>query len=131
MTRHADSSVPALADRSSPEQVRRIVQNAPEIDAHGEHADVAELSRLAREAGIDRTAMELGDRGALLEFELQYVVASLVAALSAAPLLGSPDGELPAGVVLVWLVVFLPGGATVWMRGRGGEEPEDSSPYGV
>lgn len=42
----------------TPAQVRRILQRASEIDAHGEHASVEELLRVAREAGIDRRAME-------------------------------------------------------------------------
>jgi hypothetical protein len=51
-------SIPAT-DRFSPEQVRRILQRASEIDAHGEHASAEELLRVAREAGIDLHAMEL------------------------------------------------------------------------
>lgn len=75
-----DSEAPAApsapvapsVERFSPEQVRRILQRASEIDAHGEHASVEELLRVAREAGIDVRAMELaiaevaeGDGGAL------------------------------------------------------------------
>lgn len=47
-----------LPDRFSPEEVRRILQRASEIDAHGEHAEVDELLRIARDAGIDLRAME-------------------------------------------------------------------------
>ncbi len=55
---HAAPPAPAR-DRFTPTQVRRILQRASEIDAHGEHASVEELLRVAREAGIDLHAMEL------------------------------------------------------------------------
>ena len=51
--------VMSSSEQFSPEQVRRILQRASEIDAHGEHASVDELRRIAREAGIDLRAMEL------------------------------------------------------------------------
>jgi len=200
MTDSEPPAPPALADRFSPEQVRRILQRASEIDAHGEHADADELRRIAREAGIDLHAMEqaitevarapalpapveevpprppatrvrdtmvqsilaaagvgvgvgiligtvvdlfglglgalfvftlvravqLGRKGALVEFELQNLVVMLTAGLSAFPFLSGPDEELLGGVMALWIAMTVLGGAVTWWRGREEHDPDGS-----
>lgn len=191
-----DAAPPStLSERFSPEQVQSILQRATELDAQSEHAEVGELMRVAREAGIDLRAMEqaieevtnspqmrvesprvpppaptvtsdtmvrsilsaavlgvgagalmafgvdlyglalgglfvfslvravqLGRKGALLEFELQNLVVMLVSALSALPFMSVAADDMIASVLVLWMVTTLLGGVVAWWRGRS-EDP--------
>jgi len=67
-------------------------------------------------------AVQLGKKGALLEFELQNLVVMLVTALSSLPFMGSDGDDMVASVLVLWLVTSLLGGLVTWWRGRS-EDP--------